>query len=97
MFDMILPRMMQSIAAAGDYDLVLMDLIMPDKEGIETILELRRKKPHLKIVAMSGGGRVHGYDPLKLAHECGANFSIAKPFEPREIRQLVRMCCMTAE
>jgi CheY-like chemotaxis protein len=46
----------------------------------------------VKIVAMSGGGRMHDYDPLKLARACGANFVIAKPFEPAAIRELIRLC-----
>ncbi len=81
-----------NVSAADGYDVVLMDIIMPNKEGIETILELRKKRPHMKIIAMSGGARSHGYDPLKLARECGANFTIAKPFEPRDIRELMRLC-----
>jgi DNA-binding response OmpR family regulator len=83
----------QNIMSAGRYDVVLMDIIMPDKEGIETILEIRKKKPQQKIIAMSGGGRMRDYDPLKLARDCGANFVIAKPFEPKDIRELVRVCC----
>lgn len=81
-----------NVAAADGYDIVLMDIIMPNKEGIETILELRRKRPDMKIIAMSGGARSHGFDPLKLARDCGANFTIAKPFEPRDIRELIRLC-----
>ena len=74
------------------FDLILMDVIMPNKEGLETILELRKTRPDLKIIAMSGGGRLHAFDPLKLARDCGANFVIAKPFEPSEIRDLVKQC-----
>ena len=86
-------RALQSIAAQRDgYDLVVMDIIMPDKEGIETILELRKTRPHLKIIAMSGGGRLYDYDPLKLATDCGANFVIAKPFEPAAMRRMVETC-----
>lgn len=84
---------LQSIAAHRDgYDLVVMDIIMPDKEGIETILELRKTRPHLKIIAMSGGGRLYDFDPLKLAIDCGANFVIAKPFEPAAMRRMVDAC-----
>lgn len=75
-----------------DFDLILMDVIMPNKEGIETILEVRKLKPDLHIIAMSGGGRRHTFDPLKLARDCGARYVIAKPFEPAEIKELVRQC-----
>lgn len=84
---------LQNIAQhPAGYDLVLMDIIMPDKEGIETILELRKTRPELKIIAMSGGARLHNYDPLKLARDCGANFVIAKPFEPAALRSMVSSC-----
>jgi CheY-like chemotaxis protein len=86
-------RALQSITAhRTGYDLVVMDIIMPDKEGIETILELRRMRPQLKIIAMSGGGRLYDFDPLKLATDCGANFVIAKPFEPAAMRRMVEAC-----
>lgn len=86
-------RALQSITAhRTGYDLVVMDIIMPDKEGIETILELRKMCPQLKIIAMSGGGRLYDFDPLKLATDCGANFVIAKPFEPAAMRRMVEAC-----
>lgn len=79
-------------ARGGGYDAVLMDIIMPDQEGIETILHLRKNYPDLRIVAMSGGARLYDFNPLKLAQDCGANFVIAKPFEPAAIRHLVNLC-----
>lgn len=79
-------------ARGGDYAAVVMDIIMPNREGIETILYLRRLYPALRIVAMSGGARGHDFDPLKLARDCGANFVIAKPFEPAAIRNLLALC-----
>jgi CheY-like chemotaxis protein len=79
-------------AANGDYDLVIMDIIMPEKEGIESILHLRRRYPALKVIAISGGSRMLDVDPLRLAHDCGANFVLAKPFEPAALRALVRLC-----
>jgi CheY-like chemotaxis protein len=61
-------------------DIVLTDLIMPGKEGLETIQELRRVYPTIKIIAMSGGGRVAAQDYLKVAAEFGAVRILAKPF-----------------
>ncbi|MDY0008987.1 MAG: response regulator [Bdellovibrionales bacterium] len=79
-------------APDADYDLVLMDIIMPDKEGVETILYLRKRYPDLKIIAMSGGARLFDFDPLRLARDCGANFTLAKPFEPADLRAMLRLC-----
>jgi DNA-binding NtrC family response regulator len=61
-------------------DLVITDLIMPEKEGIEMILALHRLQPGLKIIAMSGGGRLPAKDHLHIAKKLGAAWVLAKPF-----------------
>ncbi len=61
-------------------DLVITDLIMPEKEGIETIQELREEFPGLRILAVSGGGMVDPDGPLTDAEIFGADASLAKPF-----------------
>lgn len=61
-------------------DLVITDLIMPEKEGLETIRELRAEFPALKIIAISGGGRVNPRDFLKIAGLFGAQCTLEKPF-----------------
>ncbi|HUT22857.1 MAG TPA: response regulator [Sumerlaeia bacterium] len=71
-------------------DLIITDLIMPEKEGIETIAELRRDYPHVKIIAMSGGGRVGPVSYLQLASKLGAKRTFAKPFDPIEMLRAVR-------
>ncbi len=75
--------------AADTPDIVITDILMPEKEGIETIAELRRLKPDLPIVAISGGGRIGNMNFLKLAESFGANHTLTKPFEPEEILRLV--------
>ncbi len=74
----------------GQFDLVITDLVMPEKEGLETILELRKLVPGMKIIAMSGGGRGNAYDYLKIASKMGAARSLAKPFTKAEIIQAIR-------
>ena len=66
-------------------DLVITDLIMPDKEGIETIRDLRREVPAAKIIAMSGGGRNTRDIYLKLATQLGAAQVLSKPFSHQEL------------
>ena len=72
------------------YDLVITDLIMPDKEGLEIITELTRDYPSIKIIAMSGGGRnaPHGY--LQIAKTLGARRTLAKPFQQSELIDAVQ-------
>lgn len=70
-------------------DLLITDIIMPEKEGLETIFELRRKYPELKIIAISGGGRIGPDGYLPGAKLLGANAAFTKPIIPREFLQTV--------
>lgn len=70
-------------------DLVITDLIMPEKEGIETILELREEFPAIRILAVSGGGRIGPDGPLADAEVLGADSSLAKPFTVGALRDAV--------
>jgi CheY-like chemotaxis protein len=71
-------------------DVVVCDIIMPEKEGIETIGELRRTNPALKIIAISGGGRTENVDFLGMAERLGADYVLAKPFGRDEFTTLLR-------
>jgi CheY-like chemotaxis protein len=62
-------------------DLVITDIIMPGKDGIETIQELKKDFPHIKIIAISGGGRLGPKDYLHLAKMLGAQRILSKPIE----------------
>ncbi len=70
-------------------DLVITDIIMPEKEGIETIVELRRQRPDLKIIAVSGGGRTRTLDYLDIAERLGADSAIAKPLKRKTVMDAV--------
>ena len=61
-------------------NLVITDIIMPEKEGMETILELKKINPAVKIIAISGGGRSVPEDYLDIAEYFGAVKSFKKPF-----------------
>ena len=70
-------------------DVVVTDIIMPDKEGIETIRDLRTIAPGTPIIAMSGGGRTGNMDFLEVATEFGATRVLRKPFESRDLLDMV--------
>jgi CheY-like chemotaxis protein len=61
-------------------DVVVTDIIMPQKEGIETIRDLRAIAPTVRIIAVSGGGRNQDMNFLRIARKLGANGTLAKPF-----------------
>lgn len=66
-------------------DVVVTDIIMPEMEGIETILTLRRMNPNVPIIAMSGGGRVDSVEYLRLCRACGVAATLSKPFTHEEL------------
>jgi len=71
-------------------DIIITDIIMPEKEGLETIEELREYDPDLKIIAISGGG---SFDPriyLNIAENLGAMRSLVKPFSREELLATVK-------
>lgn len=72
------------------FDLVITDIIMPNKEGIEVIMELRKDYPRIKIIAVSGGGRTGLQDYLKLAMHLGASRTLEKPFKRSELIDAVQ-------
>lgn len=77
-------------------DLVITDILMPEKEGIETILALRKADPGVKIIAISGGGRTGRLDVLPVAKAFGALRTLAKPFTRDELLGAVRSVLGTA-
>jgi DNA-binding NtrC family response regulator len=64
-------------------DLVITDIIMPEKEGLETIREMKRLQPDLKIIAMSGGGKISADNYLETAKIFGASMVLEKPFSQK--------------
>ena len=66
-------------------DVVIMDIVMPDEEGLGTIKELRRLDPNVKIIAISGGGLGKAGDYLGIAKMLGATRTVAKPFLPETL------------
>ena len=76
---------------AEPFDLVLTDIIMPNKEGLETIKDLIREYPDVKIIAISGGGSaIAGVTCLHLAEMMGAHAALCKPVSKTELLEAVR-------
>lgn len=71
-------------------DLVITDLIMPEQEGLETISSLKKKYAGIKIIAISGGGRIGPEAYLPAALELGADKVFSKPFDVQEVVATVK-------
>jgi DNA-binding response OmpR family regulator len=65
--------------------MIITDIVMPNREGIETILEAKKRFPGIPIIAISGGGRTGPQDFLDVARKLGADDCLAKPFRPTEL------------
>lgn len=101
MLKQLLERQGYSVATAPDGDkginlyrregarLIITDLIMPVKEGIETIAELVKSDPDVKIIAMSGGGRIKPDSYLNLAETFGAVRAFTKPIDREALLKTV--------
>ena len=72
------------------FDVVITDLIMPDMEGIETITQLRKIDPGVKVIAISGGGRNRPGDYLHLAAKLGALNTFTKPVDRNALLEAVQ-------
>lgn len=66
-------------------DLIITDIVMPDKEGVEFIQNLREFDKSTPIIAISGGNRVNAYSYLALSKKLGANAILAKPFSSSDL------------
>ncbi|HZB92796.1 MAG TPA: response regulator [Stellaceae bacterium] len=70
-------------------DVVITDILMPQKEGIETIREVQERAPDTRIIAVSGGGMSHNLMFLDVARAFGADAVLAKPFRPNQLVDMV--------
>jgi len=78
-----------ALLAQHGADLVITDIIMPEKEGIQTIREIQERSPDTKIIAMSGGGMSRNLMFLDVARAFGADVALAKPFKPQELIEAI--------
>jgi DNA-binding response OmpR family regulator len=70
--------------------LVITDVLMPEKDGFEVLLDLRRRCPNTRVIVVSGGGKVDSAQYLDLANQLGADRTFSKPFKVEELLRAVR-------
>jgi len=69
---------------------VVTDILMPNREGLETIMKMRERSPAVKILAISGGGLLGAASVLDLARRLGADAVLAKPFRSDQVLEAAR-------
>jgi len=70
------------VVGSEKVDLIVLDMLMPNKDGLETIIELKRRKSEVLILAISSGGRMDVDSLLRPALAFGANHAMSKPLRP---------------
>jgi len=70
-------------------DLLILDIVMPEKDGLETITELRKNYGRVKIIAISGGGRIDAGSYLSIAKKLGVKETLSKPFSINQLKESV--------
>jgi CheY-like chemotaxis protein len=73
-------------------DLVVVDMLMPEKEGVATILDIRATHPDARVLAISGGGLFVAEDVLRIARLLGADETLQKPFKSHALIAAVTRC-----
>jgi CheY-like chemotaxis protein len=66
-------------AQKSTFCLLITDVVMPEMNGLDIIMDLRRRQPLLKIIAVTGGGEMNAVSYLNVARKLGATRTLAKP------------------
>ena len=72
------------------FDLIVTGILMPEMDGVETAVAFRSKRPSVKVVAMPGGGRQVGKEPIRCARLPGTRATLETPFDFQVLRDTVR-------
>lgn len=81
---------LELLSESSNFDIVITDLIMPEKEGIETIREIKKDFSHIKILAISGGGKDSAEGYLQIAKGVGADLTLCKPFIKQDLLEAIK-------
>jgi len=83
----------ERLLASSRADIVFTDIFMPDQDGLQTIINIRKVDKAVPIVAVSSGGMTKELDYLKYSRRLGASYAMPKPFTDSAIREIVRNIC----
>lgn len=76
---------------AGSSQLVVLDIFMPEKDGLEVLVEMRRFSPDLPVLVISGKQHLLSESSMNLAKQLGADDVLSKPFTPQELLERVKL------
>jgi CheY-like chemotaxis protein len=79
----------KAVQNGDEFDLVITDMFMPNKDGMEVIRQIKALRPSVKLIVVSSSGAAE-YSSFKIAETIGANGSLQKPFTPAQLLEKVR-------
>jgi DNA-binding NtrC family response regulator len=82
-------RQAAELLLRNKFDLLITDVLMPERDGIELIGDVRARYPGMRIVVMTAGGQIPREDYLQIAKRLGANASLGKPFNGPQLAEAV--------
>ena len=82
-------REAMDLLADNTVDLTISDVFMPDVDGMEFTIRVKRRFPDAKIIAMTGGGLLQKKEVLEIARTVGASATLSKPFQLSELMDVV--------
>ncbi len=71
-------------------DLVITDILMPEQDGVETVIKLKREFADVSIIAISGGGQIDSAEYLKVAEGFGVTHTFSKPLDRQQLLQAIQ-------
>lgn len=74
-----------TVLDGGKVSVLITDIVMPNREGLDLILTVKERFPHIRILAISGAGDLRGEKYLQMAQKLGADACLAKPFSNAEL------------
>lgn len=85
-------RVAEALLNTKNFDVVITDLVMPEKEGLEMIIDIMRTRPTLPVIAVSGDNRIDRQTCLEMARHLGARHTFVKPIDIVRFMDAVREC-----
>ena len=82
--------------AEFDADIVITDIVMPDMDGMEVIRDIHAGYPEVKIIAISGGGRLQPESYLDVAQVLGVHATLKKPFDKQALETVMNTALASA-
>lgn len=80
------------MVSSAQPDLIVLDIFMPGRDGVEVLIAIRQSYPEIRIVTCSGGGQARIFDFLEMTRKLGADLALLKPILPDEFLRHIEAC-----